>query len=124
MSLVTGGTGSVGAHVVRALLAKGRSVRCLVRRGSRRDNLAGLSVEIVEGDLGDPSSLSKAISGVSALYHVAANYRLGARNPAELQESNVTGTENVLAAAAEAGVKRVVYTSSVGALGLRPAGTP
>src|ERR1700682_6168800 len=112
MDLVTGGTGFVGAHVVRALLAKGRSVRCLVRRGSRRDNLAGLSVEIVEGDLADPSSLSKAISGVSTLYHVAADARLGARDAAALQASNVAGTENVLFAAAEAGVSRVVYTSS------------
>jgi dihydroflavonol-4-reductase len=124
LALVTGGTGFVGSHVVRALLARGESVRCLVRPSSKRNNLEGLPVEIVEGDLLDRSSLSGAISGVSCLYHVAADYRLGARNPAELHASNVTGTDNVLGAAAEAGVSRVVYTSSVGALGLTSDGTP
>jgi dihydroflavonol-4-reductase len=124
LNLVTGGTGFVGAHVVRALLNQGQTVRCLVRSGSRRTNLEGLHVEIVEGNLIDPSSLSKATLGVSALYHVAADYRLGARNPSELHANNVTGTQNVLAAAAEAGVSRVVYTSSVGALGLMSDGSP
>jgi len=118
MDLVTGGTGFVGAHVVRALVARGGAVRCLVRRGSRRDNLAGLSVELAEGDLTDPASLSRALTGVTTLYHCAADYRLWARDPRELHRANVAGTENILRAAAEAGVTRVVYTSSVGALGL------
>jgi len=122
--LVTGGTGFVGAHVVRALLAKGVKVRCLVRPSSRRSNLDDLPVEIVTGDLCDPVSLGPAIRGVSTLYHVAADYRLWTRDPGELYRANAGGTENVLAAAAEAGVSRVVYTSSVGALGLKPDGSP
>ena len=124
MDLVTGGTGFVGAHVVRALVARGGAVRCLVRPRSRRDNLSGLSVEIVEGDLTDPASLRRALTGVSRLFHCAADYRLWSRRPGELARVNVGGTENVLAAAAQAGVGRVVYTSSVGALGLTADGSP
>ena len=120
MALVTGGTGFVGAHVVRALLARGRAVRCLVRPGSRRGNLDGLRVELVEGDLGDPGSLFRALAGMETLYHCAADYRLWAKDVRQLYRTNVTGTENVLAAAAGASVARVVYTSSVGALGLAP----
>jgi dihydroflavonol-4-reductase len=122
MDLVTGGTGFVGAHVARALLAGGRSVRCLVRPSSRRENLTGLAVEIVEGDLSEPASLERATAGVSTLFHCAADYRLWTRDPDELYRANVAGTDNVLAAAAQAGVSRVVYTSSVGALGLAPDG--
>lgn len=124
LNLVTGGTGFVGAHVVRALLAKSLRVRCLVRTGRKRTNLEGLPVGLVEGDLADPPSLARAMSGVSTLYHVAADYRLWTPDPAELHRTNVGGTENVLAAASEAGVARVVYTSSVGALGLAADGSP
>jgi dihydroflavonol-4-reductase len=124
VDLVTGGSGFVGSHVVRALLAKGRTVRCLVRAGSRRDNLDGLPVEIAVGDLTDPASLARALSGVHALYHVAADYRLWAKDPQELYRANAGGTESILAAAAEAGVAKVVYTSSVAALGLNDDGTP
>ena len=124
MDLVTGGTGFVGAHVVRALLAGGRDVRCLVRRESRRDNLEGLPVEIAFGDVTDRPSVARVLSGIETLYHCAADYRLWARNPGELSQVNVGGTQNVLAAAAEAGVGKVVYTSSVGALGLTRNGTP
>ena len=123
MDLVTGGTGFVGTHVVRALLARGRSVRCLARRGGRRDNLAGLDVEVVEGDLTDSASLSRAAKGASTLYHVAADYRLWTRHRGDLHRSNVEGTENVLRAAADAGVEKVVYTSSVAALGLVDGGS-
>jgi dihydroflavonol-4-reductase len=122
--LVTGGTGFVGAHVVRALLAAGRPVRCLVRPGSRRTNLEGLPVDLVEGDLSDPASLERAMRGVSTLFHVAADYRLWTKDPGELSRTNVGGTENVLSAASEAGVGRIVYTSSVGALGLTADGSP
>ena len=124
MDLVTGGTGFVGAHVVRALLARGRAVRCLVRHGSRRDNLAGLTVEMAVGDVTDPGSLKAAMAGVSTLFHCAADYRLWAKDAGELDRVNVGGTENVLAAAAEGRVAKVVYTSSVGALGLRRDGSP
>jgi dihydroflavonol-4-reductase len=122
--LVTGGTGFVGSHLVRALLAEGTAVRCLARPTSRTDNLAGLDVEIVRGDLCDAASLERAVTGCEQVYHCAADYRLYARRPAELYASNVDGTRNLLAAADKAGVAKVVYTSTVGALGLHPDGTP
>lgn len=124
MDLVTGGTGFVGAHVVRALLARGRAVRCLVRPGSRRGNLDGLPVELVEGDVNEPATISSAVAGVEILYHCAADYRLWAKDAGQLYRTNVSGTENILAAAARARVPRVVYTSSVGALGLARDGAP
>ena len=124
MDFVTGGTGFVGAHVVRALLRRGRSVRCLVRASSRLDNLEELPVEVVAGDVTDRASLSRAMEGARWVFHCAADYRLSARRPHEIYAANVGGTENVLAAAAEAGAERVVYTSSVGALGLRRDGRP
>lgn len=121
--LVTGGTGFVGAHVVRALLARGEDrVRCLARPGGDRSNLDGCDVEIVEGDLRDPASLRTACAGSVEVYHCAADYRLFARRPRDIYASNVDGTRHLLAAAAEAGARRIVYTSSVGALGLEPGG--
>lgn len=123
-SLVTGATGFVGAHVVRALLARGEAVRCLVRPRSSRASLEGLDVELVEGDLGDPASLGRAVRGVRTVYHCAADYRLYARDPAEIYRTNVEGTRNLLRAAHEAGVGRFVHTSSVGALGLNRDGSP
>ena len=123
-ALVTGGTGFVGANVVRELLAQGRAVRVLARPGSDRRAIAGLGVEIVEGDLLDPASLRRAVKGVNSVFHVAADYRLWARHPEELHRVNVGGTRAVLEAAGEAGVSRVVYTSTVGALGIPGDGTP
>ena len=123
-SLVTGGTGFVGANVVRELLADGRSVRVLVRRGSDRQAIAGLPIELCEGDLGDRSSLARAVAGVRTVFHVAADYRLWAPDPSALYRANVDGTRAVLEAAGEAGVERVVYTSTVGALGIPKDGTP
>ncbi|MEE2775178.1 MAG: hopanoid-associated sugar epimerase [Acidobacteriota bacterium] len=122
--LVTGGTGFVGAHLVRALLERGDRVRCLVRRESRRDNLDHLDVALAEGDLRDTDSLRRAVAGCESLYHCAADYRLWVRDPAELYDANVEGTRRLLTAAREAGVEKVVYTSSVGALGLEPDGSP
>ncbi len=123
INLVTGGTGFVGAHIVRSLLARGARVRCLARPGSNRANLAGLPVEIVEGDLLDPQSLGDSMSGIDTLYHCAADYRLWAKR-GEVFRNNVEGTRNVLAAAARANVRRVVYSSSVAAIGLEPDGSP
>jgi dihydroflavonol-4-reductase len=123
-ALVTGGTGFVGAHLVRTLLERGDSVRCLARASSPTTNLDGLTVEVVRGDLRDPDSLRAALDGADVVYHCAADYRLYVRVPEEMYASNVEGTRNVLAAAAEAGVGRVVYTSTVGALGLDPAHRP
>lgn len=123
--LVTGGTGFVGAHVVRALLARGGDlVRCLARPGGDRSNLDGCDVEIVEGDLREPASLRAACAGCGEVYHCAADYRLFVRRPRDIYASNVDGTRHLLAAAAAAGAERIVYTSSVGALGLEQGDLP
>jgi dihydroflavonol-4-reductase len=123
-ALVTGGTGFVGANVVRELLADGRSVRVLARPGSDRRALDGLDVEIVEGDLLDRDSLARAVAGVDTLFHVAADYRLWAPDPQALFRANVDGTRAILTVASEAGVARIVYTSTVGALGIPADGRP
>lgn len=123
-ALVTGGTGFVGSAVVRRLLESGESVRALVRAGRNHTNLDGLDVERVTGDLTDPASLARAAAGCDTLYHVAADYRLWVRDPAEMDRANIEGTRNVLLAAAEAGCRRMVYTSSVATLGLRDDGSP
>jgi dihydroflavonol-4-reductase len=122
LSLVTGATGFVGSAVVRALLRQGRTVRALARPSSDRRNVASLSVEIVEGALEDPQSLARAVSGCRCLYHVAADYRLWVRNPANMFHTNVIGTRDLVIAALEARVERIVYTSSVATLGLLPDG--
>ena len=124
MVFLTGGTGFVGAHVVRALLKRGRTVRCLVRSSSRLSNLEELPVEVVAGDVTDRASLMRAMAGARTVFHCAADYRLSARRPREIYAVNVEGTRNVLAAASEVGAERVVYTSSVGALGLTRDGRP
>ena len=123
-ALVTGGTGFVGANVVRELLAEGATVRVLARAGGERLALAGLPVEIVEGDLLDQASLRRAAHGVELVFHVAADYRLWARDPRVLFRTNVEGTRAMLGAAVDAGAKRIVYTSTVGALGVPHDGTP
>jgi len=120
-ALVTGATGFVGGAVARALVRGGTDVRVLARSKSDAQNLTGLSVERVEGDLLDPASLGAALSGCQQLYHVAAYYALWAKNPAIFYDVNVTGTRNVLAAARRAGIERIVYCSTIGAIGL-PAG--
>ena len=123
-ALVTGASGFVGAAVARALIARGWETRCLVRAASSRRNLQSLPVEIATGDLREPASLERALSGCDALFHVAADYRLGVRNPSELYQANVEGTRNVLEAARRAGVERIVYTSSVATIGIPADGTP
>src|SRR6266581_4029657 len=123
-ALVTGGTGFVGANLVRELLADGRSVRVLARKGGDRRALEGCPVEVVEGDLLDPASIRAAVRGVRRVYHVAADYRLWAPDPRALYRANVDGTRHVLEAACEAGAERIVYTSTVGAVGIPEDGTP
>ena len=123
-ALVTGATGFVGSNVVRALLEAGRTVRVLVRPGSDRRALGGLELDVAEGDLRDPRSIARAVAGVREVYHVAADYRLWARNPGDLFTTNVEGTRGVLTACADAGVTRIVYTSTVGTLGLPKDGRP
>jgi dihydroflavonol-4-reductase len=123
-ALVTGATGFVGAAVARALLQGQWQVRTLVRKGSDRRNLHHLAVEIVEGDLADSASLDRALADCQGLFHVAADYRLGAREPEQLYRTNVEGTRNILNASRQAGVARVVYTSSVATIGIPADGSP
>src|SRR5689334_10524389 len=123
-ALVTGATGFVGANVVRELLREGATVRVLARPNGDRRAIDGLAVEICEGDLVDPASIRRAVQGAATVYHVAADYRLWAKHPEEIYRANVEGTRAVLQAAADAGVKRIVYTSSVGALVIPKDGTP
>jgi dihydroflavonol-4-reductase len=123
-ALVTGATGFVGAAVARSLLKNHWQVRVLARKGSDRRNLKELAVDAVEGDLTDASSLQRAAQGCEALFHVAADYRLGARDPSQLYRANVDGTRNVLDAARRGGVQRIVYTSSVATIGIPGGGTP
>jgi dihydroflavonol-4-reductase len=121
-ALVTGATGFVGSAVARRLLLAGLPVRALVRPGSPRFHLDGLDLDYAEGDLRDAASVRRAMSGVRYVLHVAADYRLWARDRREIFASNVDGTRNVMQEALRAGVERVVYTSSVATLGLRSDG--
>ncbi|MBV9736418.1 MAG: NAD-dependent epimerase/dehydratase family protein [Acidisphaera sp.] len=123
-TLVTGATGFVGSAVARALAARGHRLRLLVRAGSDRRNLQGLEAELVEGDLRDADSLGRAVAGCRYLFHVAADYRLWVPDPAAMLHANLDGTEALMIAAQSAGVERVVYCSSVAALGLSKSGAP
>jgi dihydroflavonol-4-reductase len=124
-ALVTGASGFLGSHVARLLAERGESVRVLVRPASDLRAVRELAVERVAGDLRDASSLDRALAGVDTVFHVAADYRLWAANPAEIYQSNVTGTRNLIEAAQRAGVKRFVYTSSVATVAVhRPGRLP
>jgi dihydroflavonol-4-reductase len=123
-ALVTGGTGFVGANLVRELVGEGRSVRVLARPSSDLRALAGLAVDLHAGDLLDRASLAGAVAGVDTVFHVAADYRLWAPDPRALYRVNVDGTRAILDAAGAAGVRRVVHTSTVGALGIPKDDTP
>jgi dihydroflavonol-4-reductase len=122
--LVTGGAGFVGSAVVRALQRRGADLRLLVRASSPRRNLAGLQADLRDGDLRDPGAVRAASEGCRYVFHVAADYRLWARDPEEIVRNNLAVTEAVVAAAAAAGVERLVYTSSVATLRLAADGTP
>jgi dihydroflavonol-4-reductase len=122
--LITGATGLVGSAVANKLVAEGFPVRALVRPGSPRFHLDGLDLEYVAGDIRDPQSVRQAMVGVRYVFHVAADYRLWARDPNEIFAANVEGTRVVMTEAKAAGVERVVYTSSVATLALRHDGSP
>jgi dihydroflavonol-4-reductase len=121
-ALVTGATGFVGGAVARALVRAGIDVRVLTRPGSDLQNLEGLAVERVAGDLRDPASLRAALTGCGQLYHVAAHYALWAKDPTIFYDINVTGTRTLLEAARAVGIERTVYCSTIGAIGLPPGG--
>src|SRR5205085_5854506 len=116
LTLVTGATGFVGSAVARALLRQGYPVRVLARPDSNRRNLGDLSVEIVEGSMEDRHSLARAVAGCRYLYHVAADYRIWVPDPAPMFRANVDGTRELMLAALDAGLERIVYTSSVATL--------
>jgi dihydroflavonol-4-reductase len=112
-TLVTGAAGFLGSHVTRQLVARGDTVRVLMRPSSNNRAISDLSLEYVTGDLRDAASLERAMSGMKRVFHVAADYRLWAKHPQEIYDSNVAGTKNLLAAAKSAGIEQLVYTSTV-----------
>ncbi|HLZ13179.1 MAG TPA: hopanoid-associated sugar epimerase [Candidatus Acidoferrum sp.] len=112
-TLVTGASGFLGSHVTRQLVARGETVRVLLRASSNNRAIADLPLEYVTGDLRDSASLARALAGVARVFHVAADYRLWARRKQEIYDSNVGGTKNLLDAARRAGVSQFIYTSTV-----------
>ena len=123
-TLVTGSTGFLGSSVLRELINDGREVKALIRKGSSKKNITGLDVEIAYGDLRDIESIRSALNGCDILYHVAAYYSLWDRNKQLSHEINVKGTRNILRAAKEKDLKKIVYTSTVGCIGLNEDRTP
>jgi dihydroflavonol-4-reductase len=121
-TLVTGATGFVGLHVTRLLVERTKDVRVLVRATSERRFVQSLPVEFFEGDLRDAPSLTKALDGVTNVFHVAADYRLWSRDPRELYASNLHGTMNLINAAQKAGIERFIYTSTVGTIAVPHSG--
>lgn len=122
--LVTGATGFVGGAVARELIQSGHEVRLLVRPTANHRFVQNLPVELCYGDIRELDSLYQATAGCQQVYHAAALYKLWVRHRRDIYESNVTGTENVLKAARNSGVTKIVYTSSVATLGLPSDGTP
>ncbi len=119
---LTGATGFVGHHVAKALAGEGAALRLLVRKSSNLKNLKGIAGDTVVGDLAEPDSLKSAMAGADAVVHVAADYRLWIPDPAAMYKANVEGTHELLRMAREAGVRRVVYTSSVATMHFRSDG--
>ncbi len=119
---ITGASGFVGAHVARLAFEQGAELRLLVRPTSNRDYLPA-TADLITGNLRAPEAFSSALQGCDALIHVAADYRLWVPDPAEMYQANVEGTRKLLQLAREAGVPRVVYTSSVATMGFRTDGT-
>ncbi|HKI11590.1 MAG TPA: hopanoid-associated sugar epimerase [Candidatus Acidoferrum sp.] len=123
-TLVTGAAGFLGSHVARQLVARGENVRVLMRASSSNRAISDLSLEYVTGDLRDAASLERAMDGVQRVFHVAADYRLWAKHPQDIYDSNVGGTKNVLAAAKHAGVGQLIYTSTVATIAVDRPGLP
>ncbi len=123
-TLVTGAAGFLGSHVTRQLVARGESVRVLMRPSSNNRAISDLPLEYVTGDLRDAASLERAMNRVKHVFHVAADYRLWAKNPKDIYDSNVGGTKNVLAAAKKAGIEQLIYTSTVATIAVERPGLP
>jgi dihydroflavonol-4-reductase len=123
-AFVTGATGFLGSHVARVLAEQGADLRLLVRSSSNLRNLEGLKAETAIGDLRDPASLQKAMTGCDTVFHVAADYRLWVQDPEEMYRSNVEGTRAILETARKTGVRRMVHTSSVATVGFTANGHP
>ena len=123
-TLLTGANGFLGSAVLRQLLNAGHEVRALLRAGSNRDNLSDLELEVIEGDLCDSASLKKAVNSCDYLFHVAADYRLWTPDPESMYRTNVEGTDMLMQHAGDAGVKKIVYTSSVATLGIHTDKSP
>jgi dihydroflavonol-4-reductase len=124
LNLVTGASGFIGSAVVRRLLARGQSVRCYVEPGARLANLDGLAVEIVTGDVNDRATIARALDGVDTLYHLAAIYAIWMPDPSLIYRVNVEGTKTILWAAYKAKLRRVVFTSSIAAVGASDGNLP
>src|SRR5260370_39591390 len=112
-AFITGATGFVGSPVARVLAERGADLRLLVRTSSKTDNIADLQAEMVMGDLREPQSRKKLMSGCDFVFHVAADYRLWVRDPEEMYRANVEGTRAIISAAQQSGVRREIYTRSV-----------
>jgi dihydroflavonol-4-reductase len=123
-AFVTGATGFVGSHVATVLAEQGADLRLLVRSGSDPKNIQGLNADRVVGDLCEPESIDRAMAGCDIVFHVAADYRLWVRDPAQMYRANVEGTRTILQAARKNGVRRVVYTSSVATMGFTVKNNP
>lgn len=123
-TLVTGAAGFLGSHVARQLVARGENVRVLMRSSSNNRAISDLSLEYVTGDLRDAASLDRAMKDVKRVFHVAADYRLWAKKPQDIYDSNVGGTKNLLAAAKNAGVEQLIYTSTVATIAVDRAELP
>lgn len=121
---ITGATGFIGGHMVRRLCAEGHRVKALVRPTTCYDTLKALPIECVIGDLSKVDVIRKSIEGCDIIYHAAADYRLWCRNPAEMYAANVDGTRNIMQIAADLRTPKVVYTSTVGTIGLNADRTP
>jgi dihydroflavonol-4-reductase len=123
-AFVTGATGFVGSHVAHVLAEQGADLRLLVRTGSDPKNIQGLNADRVIGDLCEPESIDRAMAGCDVVFHVAADYRLWVRDPAQMYQANVEGTRTILQAARKNHVRRVVYTSSVATMGFTVKNNP
>ncbi|MEQ9317797.1 MAG: NAD-dependent epimerase/dehydratase family protein [Polyangiaceae bacterium] len=124
LTAVSGATGFIGSAVIRELLEAGRGVRALVEPAADRRNLDGLDVEIVEVDVCDHTGMTQALRDCGSYYHLAAIYKVWLPDPSVIYRVNLDGTTASLLAAQKAGVERVVYTSSIAAVGLRDDGHP